>query len=202
MNVYVIDHTYDGEEPTRCSWGFLVNIFSALSPEISFEGSPSNNCGGFDNADAVFFVHVSGQEQEWRDRANVASCHIVLLRGAGRQHETPIPHGTLHGCHWSPNEFRDPSNARVQKFISQILRGERVDWELLNPDPVEPILAAKLIVEARACAGQSSGGVQIHAIEEPLFQAAMAVKNVADTGATNTEALMSAIETFENTLTL
>ena len=197
MKVYVVDHTYDGEDPKNCSWGFLVDMFSQCSPEISYLTSPPDDNPDCLDASTVFFVHVSGNEQDWREKACKSDSHIVLLRSAGRQHENPNTRGTLHGCHWSPHEFRDPSNARVQKLISQIVCGDNVDWELLHPDPVEPLLAARLIVEANAFSGKPSSDVMINKIPAPLFQAA---KLVVDADTTDTANLLRLIEKFEKAL--
>lgn len=199
MRVCIVDHKFDGDDPAKCPWGFLTKLFSECSPEIAFVGKPPETHAAYFDTEAIFFVHVSGPEQAWRNKADTSKCHFVLLRSDGRQYEKANLQGNLHGCHWSAHEFKDPSNARVQKFVDQVRAGNiiAVDWELLRPDPVEPILAARLIVEAKAYEGKTLHGLQIQSIPADLFCMA---KAVAEADTTDTASLLSAIEKFETAL--
>jgi hypothetical protein len=199
MNVYVIDHTYNGENLMNSSWGFLVNIFNVLNPVLSNDSDPPTAHVAYADAQSVFFVHVSGEEQDWRDKAGQVACHIVLLRTQGRQHEKGNFQGNLHGCYWSPGEFRNQSNTRAQMFIHQILAKNMpdVDWELLYPDSIEPILAARLLVASRDNQAKPLPGLEIRAIPEDLFEFA---QSVITADRADPSSLHTVIENFESAL--
>jgi hypothetical protein len=84
-------------------------------------------------------------------------------------------------------------------FIHQILAKNMpdVDWELLYPDSIEPILAARLLVASRDNQAKPLPGLEIRAIPEDLFEFA---QSVITADRADPSSLHTVIENFESAL--
>ncbi len=201
MRIYLCDHLWNrfGDPPSAWHQAFVAafgEIF--VSSAASNDNTPPRDHAAYGDSNSVLFAH-SEHPEEWRLRADASevACHIVLIRTYGGEGPKDNVKGNFHGCYWGQSDFQGPTRpSRMSELIRQVSTGDtsEVTWDLLQPDPSEPLLAAKLIVEAKVHAGKTLHGLAIGPIPDDLLGAAEAVVKV---DSTDTKSLMPAIGSFE-----
>lgn len=184
MKIYLCDHKWDDNKEPPSKWHEALTVaFRSLfcSSEASNDNEAPVQHSAYGNTEAIIFAHTehAGKWEEKADMVNVL-CQIVLIRTDGKEPGRNTVKSNLHGCYWSPIDFSalvSEQPSRVTEFIRQVATkpASEIDWNLLQPDPVEPILAAKLLVEAKAYGDRELHGIKIGLISDELFNAAQAV---------------------------
>lgn len=193
MNIYLCDHKLSSSGWNRAlEKGGLKFTSSGDRTEILKDvGLP-----------IVVFLHTEQApvREGWIKLLNGGTITALILINSGGRTQLPANVGAnVHACWWNPTEFQ--AQPRPLEFVRQLASNcAEIDWGLLKPDPVEPILAARLIIEARRHEGQSLHGFLIQPVSETLFQAAKKVEEVVQTEPNNTHCLQTAMNAFEEIL--
>lgn len=169
ITAYLFDHTW--RNARRSGWDLaLRTAFGEAYGGGRWEGGgPPSACRPFDNPRAIVFVHTSFRG-DWAAKADAIRCHIVLVRGAGGEGKSTNKNGNLHGCSWGPDEFVNLArNQKLGKFVAQVLKGGKIDWNLLLPND-DSLLALHLMCQGFLAAEARGRGKVFWGENEKLFE--------------------------------
>lgn len=190
MTIYLLDYKLNSSGWKAC-FERCLNLSATNDDDFSLpDPAPAG--------EVIVFLHTETEsvKEYWLGLLqNSKVSAVVLINSGGKSRLTGDPPDGAHACFWDPTKFG--SESRPKKLAEQITGGDfkAIEWDLLQPENSEAILAARIIAAA-AAGGGNTCGLETHSPGQKL---AAAAKAVVDAEA-NSQALATAISSLNSLL--